>query len=355
MSAWKFACSHALVLVPLTLVCGVVGLVLVASGVTRDTTFLVCLCMVGAVVATMAARYLRIREFYAQMDELTHELDNPRLVPSMLEEPNFVEGQVAYDALEAMAKSTSDEVAEYRRQVDDYRAYVETWVHEAKSPLAAAHLALENLALDPDAVARDPSRLEALGDELRRVEGYIEQALFYARSESVEQDYLIRRYRLRDLVGAALKANAHELIEAHVAPRLGEGLDLEVFADEKWLVFILGQLVQNSVRYVREDAEPSISFSARLLDAGGAEERVELEVRDNGCGCGEADLVRVFERGFTGENGRTHKRSTGLGLWLVRRLCDKMGLTVSADSAEGEWFAVRIAFPTNKMHYFDPA
>ena len=171
----------------------------------------------------------------------------------------------------------------------------------------------------------------------------------------MERDYLVRRHTLRDMVTAAVRANATPLIGAHVAPRLGEGLDLEVFTDDKWLVFMLGQLLQNSARYVRPDAEggPCVAFEARLVDEGLAEERVELTVRDNGCGVSEADLPRVFERGFTGENGRNHKRSTGLGLWLVARLAAKMGLSVRAGSCEGEGFSVTLGFPTNKMHYFD--
>ena len=89
------------------------------------------------------------------------------------------------------------------------------------------------------------------------------------------------------------------------------------------------------------------------MDEGLANERVELTVRDNGCGVSAADLPRVLERGFTGDNGRTHKQSTGLGLWLVARLAQKMGVSVAVDSAEDEFFSVTLEFPGNKMHYFE--
>ena len=152
-------------------------------------------------------------------------------------------------------------------------------------------------------------------------------------------------------MGDAVRANARVLMGAHVAPYR---IDLEqtVFTDEKWMNFILGQLIQNSAKYAAgEGAE--LVFSSRLCDEGLSSERIELEVRDNGCGVEQANLARVFDRGFTGENGRSGKRATGIGLYLVKRLCDKMGLAVRAQSAPGEYFAVTIAFPTNKMHYFE--
>lgn len=206
---------------------------------------------------------------------------------------------------------------------------------------------MENLDSSED----DLSRVDDLARELARVERYIDQALYYARSEVVERDYLIRRWDLKTLVTGAIKANARELIAAHVAP-VCENLEFEVFTDEKWLEFILGQLIQNSIKYAREDGA-KIVFSGALLDEGLASERIELTVADNGCGVCAADLPRVFEKGFTGDNGRTTKRATGIGLYLVARLCSKMGIDVTAASEPGEGFVVTFAFSTNKFHYFE--
>ena len=154
-------------------------------------------------------------------------------------------------------------------------------------------------------------KTEALGEELDRVEGYIEQALFFARSESLDRDYLIRAYGLQKLVGDAVRANARVLMGAHVSP-FRVGLDHTVFTDEKWMTFILGQLIQNSAKYAQgEGAE--IVFTSRLIDEGRSSERIELEVRDNGCGVSESDLPRVFDRGFTG--GQRPHGQEGDGHW----------------------------------------
>lgn len=229
--------------------------------------------MLGIVV-----EYARRRRFLRQLERAAEELESPAWVQEMVQCPTYAEGELEYEVLRRVGKAACDEVAEGRRQTDDYRDYIESWVHEAKLPLAAAHLILENL----DGSEDDLSRVDDLGRELARVERYIDQALYYARSEVVERDYLIRRWDLKTLVTGAIKANARELIAAHVAP-VCENLDFEVFTDEKWLEFILGQLIQNSIKYACEDGA-KIVFSGALLDEGLASERIELTVADNGCG-----------------------------------------------------------------------
>ena len=179
----------------------------------------------------------------------------------------------------------------------------------------------------------------------------MEQALFYARSGAVERDYVVRPMALRQAASDAVKKYARPLIAAGFSVEL-EGLDAVAYADGKWVEFILGQLIQNSIKYAREDGA-KIVFSGALLDEGLASERIELTVADNGCGVSAADLPRVFEKGFTGDNGRTTKRATGIGLYLVARLCSKMGIDVTAASEPGEGFVVTFAFSTNKFQYFE--
>lgn len=288
-----------------------------------------------------------------------------------LPEPSYPEGELAWGALQEVVRESRRRVAGLEEEMREYRRYVELWVHEVKTPLAAMNLMLANPG-GPDA--------RALSRELARVEADVEGALFYARSTSVSNDYLIRRCDLADLVREAVRSRARSLIEAHVAvdlsglegaptpaaaapePALGPASAAAasapaparpwVYCDPKWTAFVLGQLVDNAVRYravpERDGREPRLSFSASVEDAGGARERVVLHVTDNGCGIREADLGRVFERGFTGENGRTHERSTGMGLYLVRTLCEKMGLSVGARSAAGVGTTIDVTFPRER-------
>lgn len=330
-------------------VCGVLlsCFVLTVAGASVSIVVVaVCVSFVFGMLG-IVIEYARRRRFLRQLERAAEELESPAWVQEMVQCPTYAEGELEYEVLRRVGKAACDEVAEGRRQTDDYRDYIESWVHEAKLPLVAAHLILENL----DGSEDDLSRVDDLARELARVERYIDQALYYARSGVVERDYLIRRWSLKTLVTGAIKANARELIAAHVAP-VCENLDFEVFTDEKWLEFILGQLIQNSIKYAREDGA-KIVFSGALLDEGLASERIELAVADNGCGVSAADLPRVFEKGFTGDNGRTTKRATGIGLYLVARLCSKMGIDATAASDPGEGFVVTFAFSTNKFQYFE--
>lgn len=354
MSYWSYLKSsylNAFIVAATAMLC---CFMLMVAGTGLAIALLVAALIVFAGILESVTSYLQRRSFYRDLSTGAADVEHPLWITEMIHRPDFIEGEIVYDALRAISKAANDDVAEYRRQTTDYREYVETWVHEAKSPLAAAHLTLENLV---DAVPADGDaeavlrKADALEEELDRVEGYIEQALFFARSETLDRDYLIRSYSLKALVTAAIKANARAMIAARVAP-MRKDLDIEVFTDEKWMEFILGQLIQNSVKYARPEGAV-IEFSGRVLQSGRADERIELTVRDNGCGVPEADLPRVFDRGFTGENGRGGKRSTGIGLYLVSRLCDKMGISVRADSTEGEGFAITLVFPANKMHYFE--
>lgn len=316
--------------------------------------------------------YARRAGFWNDLASYADDARHALWAMDMLERPDEPEARLAWDALLAISKAANDGVSEANRRVSDYREFVETWVHEAKSPLAAGHLMVDNLREDIAAAPLDAgsrevltSRANGIDEELDRTEDYIEQALFYARSETLDRDYLIRTYSLHDLVVAALKDSARQLIAAHIAPQM-EGLDHTVFTDEKWMRFILGQVIQNSVKYARGEGA-RISFTGELLDSGTAEERVALSVADNGHGVSAADLPRVFDKGFTGDAGRADedgetgaghrslggKRSTGIGLYLVKRLCDKMGVAVFAESREGAGFTVRFEFSTNKFHYFE--
>ena len=163
-----------------------------------DFVAFVCSIVLVSAVVAVALGFARERGFWDSLCETCSSLDNARLLPELIDRPEFPEGQAAYDALVSVAKSANDEVAEQRRFVEEYRAYVETWVHEAKSPITAARLALSNLEEDADACAACPRevepvipRLRSVEDELARIERYVEQALFYARSETLERDFLV--------------------------------------------------------------------------------------------------------------------------------------------------------------------
>lgn len=278
------------------------------------------------------ADWPRRRAFYRQAERSLDHLDRKYLLSELVREPGFWEGDEMCEMLAAACKSMNDNVAAAKRDGREYREYIEGWVHEIKTPIAAVRLRCEN--------SRSPLTRE-IERELIRIEGLVEQVLYYARSFQVEQDYILRKCRLKDLVDDAVRQNARSLIEAGFAVE-ESGLENVVPADPKWMRFILGQIIRNSIQY--RGHAPALRFYGERLP-----ERTVLTVADNGAGIPPQDIGRIFDKGFTGENGRRFPRSTGIGLYLCRRLCRRMGLGISADSRPGEGTALHIVFPVGSL------
>lgn len=181
---------------------------------------------------------------------------------------------------------------------------------------------------------------KSIDEELDKVEGYIEQALFYARSNTVEKDYYIKKVNLRDIVNEAIKKNKSVLIQEQVRINIHD-VDFAVSTDNKWVVFILNQIIQNSRKYSKQNENLEIELYAKQ-----GKENVILYIKDNGIGIKKGEITRAFEKGFTGTNGRlSNKKSTGIGLYLCRKLCDKLGIAIELNSIQSEGTEVRLVFP----------
>jgi len=183
---------------------------------------------------------------------------------------------------------------------------------------------------------------KSIDEELDRVENYIEQALFYARSSTVEKDYYIKKVQLRDIANECIKKNKSMLIHEKIQVNIHD-VDMEVNTDSKWTLFILNQIIQNSVKYRKHDINLEIEMFAKVN-----KENVVLYIRDNGIGIKKGEITRVFEKGFTGTNGRLlNKKSTGIGLYLCKNLCNKLGIATELNSVQDEGTEVRLVFPKN--------
>ncbi|MDR2492544.1 MAG: sensor histidine kinase [Coriobacteriales bacterium] len=302
------------------------------------------LAVLIAVGLTIGVDFFRRRYFYDQLDMLLEELDRKHLISEIIDPPGFLEGDLTYEALQGVSRSANEEVARHWRMTEEYRDFIETWVHEIKTPIAAANLIIENNYNEVPTT---------LLPEISRIESYVEQALFYARGMNVERDYVIRSESLETLVKGSLRKHSRTLIESKVTPQLDD-LEFTVYVDNKWFDFILGQLFSNAAKYRRRDGEPAfLRISAELLAPGSAEERVVLRIADNGVGVHPADVEHVFEKGFTGENSRGRGRSTGIGLYICKRLCEKTGLDIALESTLGEGTVVQVTFPRNKLHFVE--
>ncbi len=277
--------------------------------------------------------YTRKKKYYCGFMALFDGLDDKTLLAELVEKPGFLDGKLLYQILRLSNKYMNDKLAEAGATNQEYREYIEMWVHEIKTPITSAHLIIEN--------DKNISTIR-IDDELNKIDHFIEQALFYARSTTLEKDFKIEETTLKPLVQEALKSYSKQIIDAHGRP-VFENLDIPVFADRKWCVFIIGQIIANSVKYAKENL--ILTFEGSSFDNG-----CSLSISDNGIGITEADILRIFDKGFTGENGRKFGKSTGIGLYLCRKLCHKMNMEISAASSFENGTTVKITFPKENLY-----
>ena len=281
--------------------------------------------------------YLRKKQYYNEIKENMESLDKKYLISEVIEEGTFTESKLIYDVICKSNKAMNDEIGEFKRGINDYREYIELWVHEIKTPIATCKLLIEN---------NESPLTESIGEEVCKLENYIDQALFYTRSNTLEKDYIIKEMSLSSCVNKVLNNNADSLIKKRVKISLGD-LEKQVYSDSKWIEFILGQIISNSIKYMnKEHKELKIYCNENS-------KYVILNIEDNGAGISEKDISRVFDKGFTGENGRKFGKSTGIGLYLCKKLCKKLGLDITLISEEGKFTRVSIIFPINRMMIFE--
>ena len=263
------------------------------------------------------------------MDDLREKY----LISAIIKNPNFVEGKILVNTIQDMGSSMIENVNYYKNIQEDYKEYIELWIHEVKIPIAASKLIIENNKSDIT---------KSIDEELDKVENYTEQALFYARSSAVEKDYVITKTNLKEIVNSAILKNKTALLNERVSLDLQNLKNEEVFTDSKWATFIVNQIIQNAIKYSKENEKKIEIYSKEKND------KVILYIKDNGIGIKKGEITRVFEKGFTGDNGRIiGKKSTGIGLYLCKKLCDKLGLGIELNSEKDIGTEVRIIFPKN--------
>ena len=288
------------------------------------------LIIMGLYMISIIIEYFKRKKFYDNLLKILEELDEKYLITEIIKTPNFLEGQILKNSLEQIDKSMLENVNKYKYMTEDYKEYIELWIHEIKIPIATSKMVIEN---NKNAITK------SIDEELDKVENYIEQALFYARSNTVEKDYYIRKVVLKEIVNESIKKNKSSLIQEKISIDIHD-LEIEVNTDNKWIVFILNQIIQNSIKYRKK------KNSVIEIYANQGKENVILYIKDNGIGIKQGEITRVFEKGFTGTNGRlSNKKSTGIGLYLCKKLCNKLGIGIELNSVQNEGTEVKLVFP----------
>ena len=318
---------------------------LVIFKVNAAVTILIIGLMIVVEIIRFILDYRRRSAFYLTLTANVKRLDQAYLVLETLERPEFLEGQLLYDALYDIDKSMVENVKNYSIKNKEFREYIELWIHEVKLPLSSISLKLHNLIeADSKGNAANIELYKKLQSEVRRIEEFVDQVLFYSRSENAEKDYHIAEVPLSKIVHDVAMDNREALQENGIDLRIEDIEDVILNTDQKWFSFILGQLISNSIKYKKKESEPYVRIYADT-----EEDVTKVTVEDNGIGIPESDMKRVFEKSFTGSNGIGRSKSTGMGLYIAKTLCDKLGHRIYAESEPGEWTRVIIEVKRNEF------
>ncbi len=233
-------------------------------------------------------------------------------------------------------KSMIENINDYQRNIIEFKEFVEIWIHEVKIPISSMVLKCHNNKEKYD---------KSLLSIIRRLDNSIDEILYYVRSENTEKDFSISEIDLKEIIHNVSIKNKDDLLENKISFETAIKKTI-VNTDKKWLEFIINQIINNSIKY-KKDKDSVIRISSKEED-----DKTILEIYDNGIGIPSKDINRVFEKSFTGSNGRDRVKSTGMGLYIIKKLCDKLGHNIYIESIEKEYTKVIIEFGKNEIYKF---
>lgn len=307
--------------------CLTVFLLLLAFKVSHELIIGIFFVLTMIMISVFLIDFWKRKRFYDCLITYTEQLDKKYLVLEMLHEPQFYDGRLFYQTLYEINKSMIENVKELEINMEEFKEYIELWIHEIKLPISSLTLMNHNYQID-----------KRYQYQIKRIDDYVDQVLYYVRCEHAEKDYLIKETSLKKVIHEVALKNKNDLLDHHI--RLLVNIEeCLVLTDSKWLEFIISQIISNSIKYCKSNSDSYIKLTVKDLV-----NRTVLLIEDNGIGISSQDIDCVFDKTFTGQNGRLTFKSTGMGLYIVKKLCDKLGHRIEIQSKEGQWTKVMLTF-----------
>lgn len=289
----------------------------------RAVIYPCALCLLfGAVFAAYdIAKAYRRHKFFEELHRRNTELI------SALPEPEGIVDSDYQQLISVLKEKIAEITAQTDSRIRDTVDYYTVWAHQIKTPIAAMRLTLQK---------EDVPEARRLASELSRIEQYVEMVLVFVRLGSDYSDYVFTQQDIDEIIKSSVKKFASEFIDRRIRLEY-DSVDIQAVTDEKWFAFVIEQLLSNALKYTREG-------SIKIYSEGKV-----LCIKDTGIGIAPEDLPRVFDKGYTGCNGRTDRRASGLGLYLCRRICQNLGIDISISSTVGEGTTVRLDLSQYKL------
>lgn len=288
--------------------------------------------------------FCRKRNFYNSLIDNTQRIDKKYLVIETLDEPEFYEGNLVYTAMYDINKSMIEHINQYERGQQDFKDLIEMWVHEIKLPIASLTLMCHN---DKEHIDKK------FITQLNRLDDYADKVLYYVRSENAEKDYSFGKVNLKTIINKTAVKNKDIILSNNISLNVHD-IDTYVNTDAKWLEFIVNQIISNSIKYKKTSGEAYIEVYSEQRQDSGTDKvgYAVLHIKDNGIGIPAKDIDKVFIKSYTGSNGRNNAKSTGMGLYIAKNMCGKLGHNIEIKSIEGEYTEVEITFYGDS--YYNP-
>ena len=280
----------------------VLSVFLFSSGNTFEVIKIIWITWGMVLSMYLLHEYKTIEKHFYKLNKYIENTDKKYLLSEIIEQPKYIEAIPYYYILKKASKSMREEINTIKNQKKDYKEYIEKWIHEVKTPISAIKLIEEN---------NKTSTSRLVLQELEEIDRYVEQALFYARSEDVEKDYLVKEISLEKCINSVITRNKQVLILNSIDIEIYDICE-SVYSDSKWLEFILNQIIVNYIKYRKENESTIKIYTKEIKNA------VDLTIYDNGIGIPSDEISRVFNKGFTGNKGRVNYKSTGIGLYLCK-------------------------------------
>ncbi|NLD19682.1 MAG: HAMP domain-containing histidine kinase [Clostridiales bacterium] len=317
MNIKEYSCSKGVTLCFIGIGMVSFAIIMVLMGGTLEIIIMSEVLATVFVMLWLICSYATERRRIVKLARIIEQLDKKYLLGEVMPSPGNVTERQYYDIMKTVSRSAIGIVEDAMREQDEYRDYVESWIHEIKTPLTACSLILDN---DGD--------VRKLRRELKRADNLTESILYYARMRSIEKDTQIKEVRVAELMDEAAKSQMEILIAADISIEVTG--DFKMHTDSKSLLFIFKQLLINCGKYC-----PGCHVKM-MADQG------VITVEDDGIGIPAHEVKRVTDRGFSGSNGRAHGKSTGMGLYIVKELCRQLDIGLEIRSEEGKYTKVRL-------------
>jgi len=259
----------------------------------------------------------------SQFDKLEYK----PFISELLPDSKSFESEIYSNLIKELSLYMNNEISSLKKQQDVYENFISNWVHEVKTPIATLKLMIENNQL-----SRNDVRFS-----VNEIESYVEQVLYYLKAKSLNEDFMISKLNINEIVKETIKKDSRLLIQSGI--KLKMNIDgIYIYSDKKWLVYIISQVIQNAAKYRRSN--PIIFVKAKEYD-----DKIVLSIFDNGIGIDDSDIKNVFKKGYTGVIGRKYIHSTGMGLYLANELSLKLGISLKIESKLNHYTRVSFIFP----------